>query len=126
MMRYAMILGALALGALGAGCTVESNVDDTYLVCIDDSDCDADNQCFHVDLGDGRMGDFCSNDCADDFDCDSFNGFQSACYSLFGDPTGRSICYERCVDDFDCSHPGFVCTTATMGGVATDAICIAN
>lgn len=124
MTRFAMILAVVAMGALGVGCTVEGGTDSTYLICTDDLDCDGDDQCFAVDLGDGRAGSFCSHDCSSDAQCDSFNGLASACYSLFGDPTMRSICYERCEFDSDCSNFGFVCTTATMGGVPTDAICV--
>ena len=57
MIRFSMLaLATLTLGALAlSGCTVESVKSDTYESCIDNSDCGvAGDQCFTVDLGDGR------------------------------------------------------------------------
>src|SRR5690349_16271768 len=105
MMRFGMAVAVAALGLLG-GCTVES---------FSDKD-----DCFLVDIGDGRADSQCSHTCSTDVDCPG----GGACYSLFGDPSGATICYQRCSSDFDCFNGGFVCTTATMGGVPTDAICI--
>jgi hypothetical protein len=123
MKRFIVTLVGLAAFAL-SGCTVETVASDTYESCFDSSDCISGDTCFVIDLGDGRRDSHCSHACSSDAQCPSTNGLQGACYELFGDPSRITTCFQRCVDDLDCFNLGFVCTTATMGGVATDAICV--
>ena len=129
MKRFIVTLAALAVSAFAlVGCTVEAgpSLSGTYEFCVDSDDCaSVADECLTIDLGDGRRDNHCSRGCLDDSGCPSFNGIPSACYELFGDPGRNTTCFERCDSDLDCSWgSGFVCTTATMGGVPTDAICV--
>jgi len=114
--RWLIALGLFALGT--AGCVV----DDTsalYEGCSTLGDCSgAADECFDIAWGGGRGG-MCSLYCDVDANCPGW----AACYELVGDPLGTTICYERCDDDFDCDI-GFQCTTATIGGIPVDAICL--
>lgn len=114
-------------GVVDAICVPGSAVGPTpiaaaYEECSFDADCETGAFCATIST-DAGIGDMCTFSCASDFDCPGANGYAGACYTLFGDPSGAAVCYARCDFDDDCPL-GFRCVTATMGGVATDAICL--
>ncbi|HJL18442.1 MAG TPA: hypothetical protein RMH99_22450 [Sandaracinaceae bacterium LLY-WYZ-13_1] len=149
MRRFCMLAAPLALGALLGGCSVEVDddvgcisdadcfedeicdvdgfcvPDDTYLACGTTADClDTRDQCWEVDVpAAGTLGNYCSNECIDDLDCQSANGFGGVCYAVGGDPT--TLCYQQCDFDGDC-YSGSVCVEVDLGGGVFDLICLPN
>lgn len=146
-MKKALLLAILAIAA--AGCSSEVIVtpgciddldcasgefcdvdgfcvpDDTYRACDVTADClDPIDQCWEVDLpAEGTFGNFCSNECGADVDCQPANGFGGVCYAIEADPI--FLCYQQCDFDSDC-YLGSVCVEVDLGGGVFDLICAPN
>jgi hypothetical protein len=121
------------LAAPCAGCTSDA----LYTYCTADEQCgsrtyeDGDEEievflsCVEVEV-DVRVdrpthGSFCTLDCFDDRDCDSFIGLpDGVCIQWAGDDA--AFCYQRCASDRDC-YPSSTCEGVLLDGAPID-VCL--
>ena len=97
--------------------------DNTYSACTTTANCsDPVDECFEVDLpAEATIGNFCSNVCAADAECDAVPPWSGVCYAIEADPT--FLCYQQCEFDSDC-FAGSVCVEVSLDPTLVDFICV--